>query len=245
MEQIKCDSRGSARVFKAAFMLFTNLNMTVDDAMKAAEFTKREILRRANRQSVSKKKNRLIQAAARRVKQSTAQHPPVQHVTISGSSAANASSLSLESSEATMLDDNPPETNVVNSSEATNFTTSQSYSTKAKKGKNVTKKGTTHKTSSRAFAKVHFSKDSKRTPSQVMKADKERKDGLLQLEKAYEWAVSQAVNHENRAKLARAASDLFKVTVAPHTLRRLIKEGRKKILPPGPKPHMDEEEMRL
>lgn len=40
MEQIKCDARGSARVFKGPFMLVTNSNMTVDDAMKAAEFTK-------------------------------------------------------------------------------------------------------------------------------------------------------------------------------------------------------------
>ena len=45
-----------------------------------------------------------------------------------------------------------------------------------------------------------------------MKADKERKDGILQLEKAYEWAVSQADKHENRAKLARVASDLYNVT---------------------------------
>ena len=43
-------------------MLFTNPNMTVDDMMKAAEFTKQEIARHGNRQSVSKKKNRLIQA---------------------------------------------------------------------------------------------------------------------------------------------------------------------------------------
>ena len=126
MEQSKCDSRGSARVFKAAFMLFTNRNMTVDDAMKAADFTKREISRRANRQSVSKKKNRLMQASARMVNQSTAQPPPVGHVTISGSSAANVSSLSNKSSEATMLDDNPPETNVMDNSEATNFTTIKS-----------------------------------------------------------------------------------------------------------------------
>jgi len=212
MEQTKCDSRGSARVFKAAFMLFTNPNMTVDDAMKAAEFTKREIARRGNRQSVSKKKNRLIQASARRVNQSTSQHPPVQQVTVSGSSAANASSLTNESSEATMLDDNPPETNVMDNSETTNLTSIKSYSAKGKKGKNVVKRGRTHKTSTRAFANVHFSKDSKRTPSQVMKADKERKDGILQLEKAYEWAVSQADKHENRAKLARVASDLYNVT---------------------------------
>jgi hypothetical protein len=46
MEQIQCDARGSARVFKAA----------LDDAMKAAEFTKREISKRSVRKSISKKK---------------------------------------------------------------------------------------------------------------------------------------------------------------------------------------------
>jgi len=111
MDQMKCDARGSARVFKAAFMLFTNPNMTVDDAMKAAEFTKREISRRAVRQSISKKKNRLLQASARRSNQSTL--PPVQNITVWESSAANVSSLSNESSEATMLDDNPPEIRVM------------------------------------------------------------------------------------------------------------------------------------
>ena len=34
----------------------------------------------------------------------------------------------------------------------------------------------------------------------------------------------------------------YNVTVAPQTLRRLIKEGRKKILPSGPKPQMDQED---
>jgi hypothetical protein len=232
MDQMKCDARGSAWVFKAAFMLFTNPNMTVDDAMKAAEFTKREISRRAVRQSISKKKNRLLQASARRSNQSTL--PPVQNITVSESSAANVSSLSNESSEATMLDDNPPEIRVMDNSETTNLTTRKSSSTKGKKGKNVAHKGRTHKTSSRAFAKVHLSKDSKRTPSQVMKADKERKEGILQLEKAYEWAVSQADKHENRAKLARVASDLYNVIVVPQTLRRLIKEGRKKSYHPVP-----------
>ena len=105
MEQIQCDARGSARVFKAAFMLFTNPNMTVDDAMKAAEFTKREISKRSVRKSISKKKHRLLQAAARRNNHSTL--PPVQNVTVSGSSGANLSSIS-NSSEAMMLDDNPP-----------------------------------------------------------------------------------------------------------------------------------------
>ena len=109
---MKCDARGSARVFKAAFMLFTNPNMTVDDAMKAAEFTKREISRRAVRQSISKKKNRLLQASARRSNQSTLP-PGVQNITVSECSAANVSSLSNESSEATMLDDNPPEIRVM------------------------------------------------------------------------------------------------------------------------------------
>ena len=105
MEQIQCDARGSARVFKAAFMLFTNPNMTVDDAMKAAEFTKREISKRSVRKSISKKKHRLLQAAARRNNHSTL--PPVQNITVSGSSGANLSSIS-NSSEAMMLDDNPP-----------------------------------------------------------------------------------------------------------------------------------------
>ena len=92
----------------------------------------------------------------------------------------------------------------------TQLTTSKSCGTKAKKGENIAKYGRTHKTPRRAFAKVHFSKDSKRTPCQVMKVDNERKDGILQMEKAYEWAVSaQVADHENRAKLAHVASNLF------------------------------------
>ena len=86
-------------------MLFTNPNMTVNDAMKAAEFTKREISKRSVRKSISKKKNRLLQAAARRNIPSTL--PPVQNIMVSESSGANLSSIS-NSSEAMMLDDNPP-----------------------------------------------------------------------------------------------------------------------------------------
>ena len=157
MEQIQCDARGSARVFKAAFMLFTNPNMTVDDAMKAAEFTKREISKRSVRKSISKKKNRLLQAAARRNIASTL--PPVQTITVSESIGANLSSIS-NSSEAMMLDDNPPN------------------GEKSSTRKGEKNKGRSYKTSTSAFGRVHFSKDSRRTPSQVIKADKERKEGI-------------------------------------------------------------------
>jgi len=152
----------------------------------------------------------------------------VQNVTVSGSSGANLSSIS-NSSEAMTLDDNPP-----NDKES-------EKSSINRKGKKM--KGRSYKTSTAAFGKVHFSKDSKRTPSQVIKADKERKEAIAQLEKAYEWAVSQAPKHQNKAELARMASDLFNVTVAPQTVRRLIKEGRKKIVPPGRKSEMDDEEL--
>jgi hypothetical protein len=60
MEQIQCDAPGSARVFKAAFMLFTNPNMTIDDAMKAKEFTKREVKRHNIRKIVMANFNKSI-----------------------------------------------------------------------------------------------------------------------------------------------------------------------------------------
>ncbi len=63
MSPTKCDARGSPRVFKAAYMLFaSNETIKMNDAMKLAGYTKREISCRRIRQSISKKKCRLQQA---------------------------------------------------------------------------------------------------------------------------------------------------------------------------------------
>ena len=56
---MKCDVRGSPRIFKAAHMLYTNPGIDVSDAMKLAGYSKREIAKRNIRKSISKKKNRL------------------------------------------------------------------------------------------------------------------------------------------------------------------------------------------
>lgn len=55
----KCDSSGSPRVFKADHMLYTNPATDINDAMKLAGYTRREISCRHIRKSISKKKRRL------------------------------------------------------------------------------------------------------------------------------------------------------------------------------------------
>jgi hypothetical protein len=57
----KCDVCGSPRIFKAAYMLFTNPSMEVNDAMKLAGYSKRELTSRRIQKSISKKKCRLQQ----------------------------------------------------------------------------------------------------------------------------------------------------------------------------------------
>jgi hypothetical protein len=61
----KCDVRGSPRVFKAAHLLFTNPAIDTDDAMRLADYSRRENLCRHIRKSISKKKGRLMQANAK------------------------------------------------------------------------------------------------------------------------------------------------------------------------------------
>jgi predicted histidine transporter YuiF (NhaC family) len=60
MAPIKCDVRGSPRVFKAAHLIFTNPAIDTDDAMKLAGYSRREISCRRIRKSISKKKGRLM-----------------------------------------------------------------------------------------------------------------------------------------------------------------------------------------
>ena len=126
----------------------------------------------------------------------------MQQIVLLESSNKNISLLS-NSSEAKMLDDNPP---IDKEWEKTSST--------KRKGKN---KGRAYKTSNAAFGKVYFSKDSRHTPSQAIKAGKERKEGISQLQKAYKGAGCQAPKHEKRVELACIASNFFSMTVAPQT----------------------------
>jgi len=53
------------KIYHAAHLLFTNPNMQVDDAMKLAKYSNRELNVRSIRKAISKKKNRLKDAALR------------------------------------------------------------------------------------------------------------------------------------------------------------------------------------
>ena len=227
MESISVDKRGCPRIFKAAYMLFVNPALKMDSAMEIAKFSRREIGRRSIRKAISKKMNRLKEQARkaahaqnmRNRRQSTA--VTVTEVTVGGTTITG-----------TTLSD-------ITNSDITNSTALSAHSNQMgtkKKAKAV------HKSSKRAFAKVQLSQSSRRTPNQVVKADVERAQGINQLQRAYEWAVNEASNHKNKVSLAKIASEKFNVTIVPQTLRKLIREGRTKIMPPGPKPVMDEME---
>jgi len=95
-----------------------------------------------------------------------------------------------------------------------------------------------------AFAKVQMAKSCRRTPNQVKAADIQRNEAITSLQAAYKWAVSEKDNYSNKVKLASVASSKFNVTVVPQTLRKLLREGRDQIMPPGPKPVMDDEEFK-
>ncbi len=95
-----------------------------------------------------------------------------------------------------------------------------------------------------AFSKVQIAKNSRRTPNQVKAADIQRNKAISALQAAYKWAVSEKENYSNKVELASVASSKFNVTVVPQTLRKLLREGRDQILPPGPKPVMEDEEFK-
>ena len=90
---------------------------------------------------------------------------------------------------------------------------------------------------------MHIARGSRRTPSQVVKADVERNEHINQLQKAYTWAYSEKENYANKVKLATVASEKFDVTVVPQTLRKLIREDRSELLPSGPKRVLEQDEI--
>jgi hypothetical protein len=70
MSPTKCDARGSPRVFKAAYMLFTSKETVgMNDAMTLAGYTKREISCRRIRKSISKKKMQVATSKWKREQQ--------------------------------------------------------------------------------------------------------------------------------------------------------------------------------
>ncbi len=73
----------------------------------------------------------------------------------------------------------------------------------------------------------------------MIKADVARAEGITRLQNE-EWAVGEASNYKNKVELAEIASSRFNVTVVPLTLCKLNREGRTRILVPGPKPSKDE-----
>ena len=226
MSPTKCDARGSPRVFKAACMLFTsNGNIKMDDAMKLAGYTKREISCRRIRKSISKKKCRLQLANAKNNKPKNKKQKAPTVVTAS-TKESNVSDLTTNSSLNNILDG------------ASKSTTKSAKVSVASGRKQVQPRKS-------AFAKVQIAKTSRRTPNQVKAADIERNDTITKLQSAYKWAVSEASNFSNKVELASTASQKFNVTVVPQTLRKLIREGRDQIMPPGPKPAMIDEDFKM
>jgi hypothetical protein len=96
----------------------------------------------------------------------------------------------------------------------------------------------------KAFAKVQIAKSCRRTPNQVKAADIQCNEAITSLQAAYKWTVSEKENYSNKVELASVALSKFNVTVVPQTLRKLLREGRDQIMPPGPKPVMDDEDFK-
>jgi hypothetical protein len=207
-------------------MLFTNPGIGVTDAMKLAGYSKRELTKRTIRQSISKKKNRLIKANEQN--NSKKKKPPSSTITTSNVSRNNLSDITLSTISA-----NQP------------AAVSNASSTSTKTKPTVASARKSIKPKKKAFTKVVISKTSRRTPNQVKAADIERDSNITLLQKAYKWAVSEAGHYKNKVKLAQVASSKFNVTVVPQTLRKLLREGRDQILPPGPKPVMNDEEFKM
>ena len=83
------------KIYHAAHLLFTNPNMQIDDAMKLAKYSNRELNVRSIRKAISKKKNRLKDAALRL---NEATNPTVADVTFStNATSTNVSSLTANS----------------------------------------------------------------------------------------------------------------------------------------------------
>jgi hypothetical protein len=104
MSPTKCDARGSPRVFKAACMLFTSSGtIKMDDVMKLAGYTKREISCQCIRKSISKKKCRLQLANAKNNKQKNKKQKAPTIITAS-TKESNMSDLTTSSSSKSVLD---------------------------------------------------------------------------------------------------------------------------------------------
>ena len=205
------------KIYHAAHLLFTNPQMTVSDAMTLAKYSKKDMKTRRIRQAISKKNNRLKEAA---LQQSS--NVPIQlSVT---NYTATLSSVTMESNSTT--------TNRKRGSETIVTASTQSKKLKTKQLQH-----------SRATAKVHIAKASYRTPNQVVKADIERNENLGKLQKAYAWAVSKKDEYKNKVELADKASEMFNVRIVPQTLRKLIREGRSQIMLSGPKRKVPQEDM--
>jgi hypothetical protein len=213
-----CDSRGSPRIFKAAYMLCTTSNLSLSDAMKLAGYKKKEIAIRRIRQAISKKKSRLV------VKNGGTNNPPPQP-SVSFSNRSTKTKLS----------------DLTSSTANTNSTNGTATMSKEGTKKTAISGRKSVKPRKKAFAKVMLAKNSRRTPNQVRAATIERNDGVKILQSAIKWAVSEAKNYKNKAELARVASEKFGVNVVAQTLRKLLREGRDQLNPTGPKPWMCDE----
>jgi len=224
MAPIKCDVRGSPRVFKAAHLIFTNPAIDTDDAMKLAGYSRREISCRRIRKSISKKKGRLMMQ--RNAKNNTTKKKKTPSVVTTSTKTSSLSDITIPS-------------NCISSINSST-TTSKKDGMKA----SVASGRTSVQPRNSAFSKVQIAKNSRRTPNQVKAADIQRNEAISALQAAYKWAVSEKENYSNKVELASVASSKFNVTVVPQTLRKLLREGRDQILPPGPKPVMVDEEFK-
>jgi hypothetical protein len=87
-------------------------------------------------------------------------------------------------------------------------------------------------------------KASRHTPNKVKATDIEQNETISLLQSGYKWAVSEASNFSKKVTMASTASQKFNITIFPQALRNLLREGRDQIMPPGPKPVMNNEDLK-
>ena len=237
---------GSPRIAKAAQLLIENEKFTAKVALLMAGYDQSVACSSKAQKTVSKKKQRVIDAVRRSVQKekmrSYRTRLPLDTITINNQ---NSTSNSNRTGVSSLTSTNTLSSSTSNEGVAAALVSlSNSTSTSNGTTKNLPKKAPTKKRiDSKITARSRtIATDSRRTPQQVNKFHIQKKKADENRSAAYREAISDALSGKSYAQAARDASKKYNLDVKADTVRKCILKGESTVQKTGPKGKISEEE---
>ena len=235
----------SPRMLKASELVLENRRINCKDALRLAGYPKYEADSIKRQNNLSKAKTRLYIYRETLKREAEAKKKEAEKAT------GEKETIAQRIQNVRFLPHFKPASNHPKSVSLSSSASLTSLSTLSSSPSNIQKKRKPKNVIGFPLHRNVVAPNSRRTPAQLLKALASRKEEYLKKNAAYEWTINEAKRRkqgrdvESVTSICARATEKFDLPVAQTTVYTMLREGRTKLITPGAKGYLPEENLKV